>query len=215
MARRPNFDAEQAARKLLGGEDHLATSDWQLVSTATWDSEGTDEQRLAALALIDALRRDVDTYERRLLEKLRDDEPVPWTGIAAALGVTRQGAERRYLRATASGARYADRGRQDERARRETADINRRLGRARWGRAEKAARDWHVELRVRTRAGTETTTRLEGYADDLPDLRSLVKIGDSYDTLYHLQVLEVIEEVTPWPDVDPPGTLVGLGVDQQ
>ena len=112
-------------------------------------------------------------------------------------------------------AALADRGRQDERARRETADINRRLGRARWGRAEKAARDWHVELRVRTRAGTETTTRLEGYADDLPDLRSLVKIGDSYDRLDHLQDLEVIEEVTPWPDVDPPGTLVGLGVDQQ
>ena len=37
-------------------------------------------------------------------------------------------------------AALADRGRQDERARRETADINRRLGRARWGRAEKAAR---------------------------------------------------------------------------
>lgn len=223
MARIPDRDAEKAARSTLQsphGEEGVFLRDWRLVEDVALDGNRgrtDDEQLLAALTLIDALRRDADSYERWLLEALRDrEDPVAWPSIATALGVTRQGAERRYLRAVASGARYADRARTLVKARRESQEHSRRLAVARWGQDTRATQDWHLELRVRTPAGEETTVRLGGYEESLPDLRQPVRVGDGYEMLNRLTVLEVVEEVTPWPDVNPPGTLAGLsGVDQE
>lgn len=221
MSRTPDLDAEKAARAALQaphGEEGRYLRDWRLVEETALDGardRASDEDLLAALTLIDALRRDADNYERWLLEALRErTDPVTWPRIATALGVTRQGAERRYLRALTSGPRHADRAREGLRARRETQEHSRWLAVARWGQDSRATRDWHLELRVRTPAGQEATVRLHGYEDSRPDLRQPLRVGDDYAMLNRLEVLEVLEEVTPWPDVEPSDGLAGLTNDQ-
>ena len=222
MARRPNFDAEDAALDLLRasrGESSRYADEWELVQHVALISreEAEDDQVLAALSLVDALRRRADSYEESLLEALRDqrEDPVSWTRIATALGVSRQGAERRYLRARTSGVRDATRARANLRERREREERWVRAATARWGRWAQADRDWRLTVRARTRTREEVTVQLEGAAGWLPTLREVVKVGDTFHHLQHLELLEVVEEVTPWEDVDPPGTLAGLTPDEQ
>ncbi|MER6625973.1 hypothetical protein [Streptomyces sp. NPDC000931] len=58
------------------------------------------------------------------------------------------------------------------------------------------------------------TGRLAGRAGGRPTLRDVVAVGTRFESLDRLEVLEVVEEVTPWEDVEAPETLAGL-TDQQ
>lgn len=68
----------------------------------------------------------------------------------------------------------------------------------------------HRPLEPQIRDSRSTEHALGDYEDSLPDLRWPIRVGDGYEMLNRLQALEVLEEVSPWPDVDPPGTLAGL-----
>ena len=213
---------EQALSTLLGEEEYNRSRSlaerraWELIDERGWsfnDPPDTDEQLLAALTLVDLVRQQVDDTEARLLEALRrDTDPVPWDKIANALGMTRQGAERRFLRATTGGARDAERGREQLARRRQARKEERRRLLARWGRADAATRDWCLRLRVRS-GGEEIEGRIDGYAEEVPRLLNLTLEGGRAwpSSLALVEVVAVIAETTPWEDVDPPADpLAGL-----
>lgn len=218
---------EEALITLLGQERYgnyygALGSAWELIQDQSWggqDPPSTEEELLAALTLIDAVREQVNTAEANLMEKLREPEtdraPAAWERIGASLGMSRQGAERRYLRSQTSGVRDANQARSVMHSRRAAQQDADRRARARWGRSGRADRDWHLDLRVRTANGQEGVARLDGFARATVRLDSMVRLDNEFVSWRDLQALEVIEEVTPWPDVAPPGTLAGLNTEQE
>ena len=69
------------------------------------DPAATTDELLAALAALRRIRRDLDSTERGLIERARE-ESVAWPRIAEALGLaSRQAAEQRLLRLSAAGGR--------------------------------------------------------------------------------------------------------------
>ncbi|RKR87915.1 hypothetical protein BDK92_2218 [Micromonospora pisi] len=90
-------------------------------ATAT-ATDPTPEQLLAALALLDGVRADLDRIERALIESARDRR-TSWARIAAALGLTsRQAAEQRWLRLRGGSGRALARAR-EIRQRQQSVDI--------------------------------------------------------------------------------------------
>lgn len=211
---------QEALRLLMGGSaddpsgayaEHQA---WQLVDRVGWGFEGqedSDEELLAALTLVDLLREQADDAEARLLRRLRrEEDPVHWNRIAAAMGITRQGAERRMLRATDPMQRNPEHGRQVRaRQAREIAERKRRST-ARWGRHDGALRDWAVQVRARRFDG-EVAGTLRGEAGSPPDLTVVHTEDGGTSRLTQVTVLEVLEETTPWEGVKAPtDPLAGL-----
>ncbi|MFK3983623.1 hypothetical protein ACI2K4_24990 [Micromonospora sp. NPDC050397] len=85
-------------------------------------SDSTPEQVLAALALLDGVRADLDRIERTLIESARDGR-TSWARIATALGLTsRQAAEQRWLRLRGDSGRDPGRVR-ETRQRQQSVDI--------------------------------------------------------------------------------------------
>ncbi|MCY9787934.1 hypothetical protein KIK06_29070 [Nocardiopsis sp. EMB25] len=80
------------------------------------DPEATEQDRLNALTVIERMRADLNSAEYALLDGARRTG-TGWSALGAALGVTRQGAERRWLRGApkATPSRDADAGRRDRR----------------------------------------------------------------------------------------------------
>lgn len=210
---------EEALRLLMGGDDspsrfYAESQAWQLIDRTGWgfdDRQDTDEELLAALTLVDLVREQVDQAEERLLRALRrEEDPVPWPRIAAAMGLTRQGAERRLLRATDPMKRNPESGRQARaRLAGEIAERKRRAA-ARWGRHDGALRDWEVRVRVR-RGDGELVGTISGEAGEPPRLTVVRTEDGGLSGLSQVTVLEVLEEITPWEGVDPPADpLAGL-----
>ncbi|PWV44587.1 hypothetical protein [Nocardiopsis sp. L17-MgMaSL7] len=195
---------------------------WDLIqdhSGSIQDPPSTDEELLAALTLVDVVRDQVKEAEAGLLAQLRqpDDQgraPVEWERIGDALGMSRQGAERRYLRSQTSGVRDANRARGDvHRSRRDREQADQRAI-ARWGRCGRADRDWHLDLRVRTASGQEAIARLDGFGGATVRLDSMCRVDGGFVSWRDLQLLEVVEETTPWADAEAPGTLTGLATQE-
>ncbi|MFI6579373.1 hypothetical protein ACIBFB_26620 [Nocardiopsis sp. NPDC050513] len=80
------------------------------------DPDSTEQDRLDALTVIERMRADLNSAEYHLLDGARRTG-TGWSVLGAALGVTRQGAERRWLRGApkAVPSRDAEVGRRDRR----------------------------------------------------------------------------------------------------
>lgn len=80
------------------------------------DPDTAVSDRLDALTVVEYMRDLLDSAEHYLLDSARENGAT-WTALGEALGVTRQGAERRLLRGQTSldGSRNADAGRKGRR----------------------------------------------------------------------------------------------------
>ncbi|WP_329103603.1 hypothetical protein OG792_27300 [Micromonospora sp. NBC_01699] len=79
--------------------------DHRTLATTAAAADPSPEQVLAALALLDGVRADLDRIERVLIGSAREQR-TSWARIAAALGLaSRQAAEQRWLRLRAEGGR--------------------------------------------------------------------------------------------------------------
>ena len=79
--------------------------DHRILATTAAAADPSPEQVLAALALLDGVRADLDRIERALIGSAREQR-TSWARIAAALGLTtRQAAEQRWLRLRGEGGR--------------------------------------------------------------------------------------------------------------
>ncbi|SIO86152.1 hypothetical protein BQ8420_10555 [Nocardiopsis sp. JB363] len=70
------------------------------------DPQTPEEARLDALTVIQHMRADLDMAEYAALDAGR--KASSWTALGRALGITRQGAERRWLRLAPKGTPSRD-----------------------------------------------------------------------------------------------------------
>lgn len=100
-----------AYRRLINNTGNPALRPVDLLGLAR-DEEAALADRVDALTVVQYMRHDLERAEHHLLASAREGGAT-WTALGEALGVTRQGAERRLLRGRTSldGSRSADAGR--------------------------------------------------------------------------------------------------------
>lgn len=195
-----------ASRRLDARYPHHA-DDFVHVAALGSSVEASDADRLDALSLIDELRETLDTAERRHLAALRErPEPVAWSRIARATNITRQGVEQRYLRALGGHGRNPAVGRQVLQIRRRIAEVSEHRSAARWGQAGPAGRDWLLRVLLRSRHGLWDAEEglLSGVKGVPPSLENYwLPSRECFVRGEDVEVLEVLEESTPWEGVRP------------
>ena len=185
------------------------------------DPAARDEELLQALRALEWLRAETDRLEADVVDALRSPDlrpnaAVSWARIGAAVGVSRQGMERRYLRAAArrlTTTQHPDTGRAAlQRARATDAD-NARRSLARWGRSGPAEQPWRIDVSVTDPAtGRATDAILSGPAGIPPRFGLLQRTGGGF--FYRAEVarglVSAADQAAPWPDVEPVQGLDGL-----
>ncbi|WP_143173547.1 hypothetical protein [Nocardiopsis flavescens] len=86
------------------------TGDASLLHLVSRSRFSDTENLLDALSTLEQVREELDGIERVLLDRLRTEHKVSWRKVGEALKISRQGAERRFLRVMSLDGN-ADRGR--------------------------------------------------------------------------------------------------------